>query len=74
MGVFFLFVELDSEPADAAKTVGPAEVLVPDTCEYESSQTCGKTSEPQFPLRGEGRLLITQTEQQTHSDQRGFLA
>lgn len=43
MNVFFVFLELDSEPVDATKNVRTAEVLVPNTCEQESSQPSGKS-------------------------------
>lgn len=32
---------LDAEPADASETVRTAEVLVPNTCEYDSSHSSG---------------------------------
>lgn len=38
---FFVFLELDTEPVEATKNVRAAEVLVPNTCEYDSSQTSG---------------------------------
>lgn len=46
---FFVFLELETEPVDATKSVRTAEVLVPNTCEYACSQTSGTKSAP--PLR-----------------------
>lgn len=44
INVFFVFPELDTEAVDATKNVRTAEVLVPNTCEYDSSQTSGVKS------------------------------